>query len=87
MLQFAALKTARTTGIMLCLLNNNIIVLHGTLDFQTCQAPERRNRKLASLFQSKKKWGSAEELAPIEEERSASHQLMIPAFRTRKFSR
>ncbi|XP_046895900.1 ankyrin repeat domain-containing protein SOWAHB isoform X1 [Hypomesus transpacificus] len=57
------------------------------LHFQTCQAPERRNRKLASLFQSKKKWGSAEELAPIEEERSASHQLMIPAFRTRKFSR
>uniref|UniRef100_A0A8C9YYU4 Uncharacterized protein n=1 Tax=Sander lucioperca TaxID=283035 RepID=A0A8C9YYU4_SANLU len=58
-------------------------------------APERiptleernRNRKLVSLFHSKKKWGSAEELAPIEEERTASHQLILPAFRPRKFSR
>uniref|UniRef100_A0A672HV47 SOWAHA-C winged helix-turn-helix domain-containing protein n=1 Tax=Salarias fasciatus TaxID=181472 RepID=A0A672HV47_SALFA len=50
--------------------------------------PERnRNRKLASLFHSKKKWGSAEELAPIEEERTASHQLALPPFRPRKFSR
>lgn len=46
-----------------------------------------RNRKLASLFHSKKNWGSAEELAPIEEERTASHQLALPAFRPRKFSR
>lgn len=56
-----------------------------------CQAAQvrepNRNRKLSSLFQSKKKWGSAEELAPIEEERVVPHQLMIPAFRTRKFSR
>ncbi|CAB1330037.1 unnamed protein product, partial [Coregonus sp. 'balchen'] len=56
-------------------------------------APEEihrsRNRKLTSLFQSKKKWGSAEELAPVEEERVAlaPHQLMVPAFRPRKFSR
>nr|XP_057907897.1 acyl-CoA-binding domain-containing protein 6 [Doryrhamphus excisus] len=57
-------------------------------DFQVSQARERnRNRKLASLFQSKKKWGSAEELAPIEEERAAPHQLALPAFRPRKFSR
>nr|XP_046252863.1 ankyrin repeat domain-containing protein SOWAHC isoform X2 [Scatophagus argus] len=58
------------------------------LPFQVTQARERnRNRKLASLFYSKKKWGSAEELAPIEEERTASHQLALPAFRPRKFSR
>ncbi|XP_033987823.1 ankyrin repeat domain-containing protein SOWAHC isoform X1 [Trematomus bernacchii] len=58
------------------------------LQFQVTQARERnRNRKLASLFQSKKRWGSAEELAPIEEERTASHQLVLPAFRPRKFSR
>uniref|UniRef100_A0A3Q3XBG9 Uncharacterized protein n=1 Tax=Mola mola TaxID=94237 RepID=A0A3Q3XBG9_MOLML len=55
---------------------------------QVTSARERnRNRKLASLFHSKKKWGSAEELAPIEEERTASHQLALPAFRPRKFSR
>ncbi|XP_056129765.1 ankyrin repeat domain-containing protein SOWAHB [Lampris incognitus] len=58
------------------------------LQFHVTQARERnRNRKLASLFQSKKKWGSAEELAPIEEERSAPQQLVPPAFRPRKFSR
>ncbi|KAG7239279.1 hypothetical protein INR49_029367 [Caranx melampygus] len=58
------------------------------LQFQVTQARERnRNRKLVSLFQSKKKWGSAEELAPIEEERTASHQLALPPFRPRKFSR
>ncbi|XP_022045479.1 ankyrin repeat domain-containing protein SOWAHC [Acanthochromis polyacanthus] len=58
------------------------------LQFQVTQARERnKNRKLASLFHSKKKWGSAEELAPIEEERTASHQLVLPAFRPRKFSR
>ncbi|TDH10153.1 hypothetical protein EPR50_G00072110 [Perca flavescens] len=58
------------------------------LHFQVTQARERnRNRKLVSLFHSKKKWGSAEELAPIEEERTASHQLILPAFRPRKFSR
>ncbi|KAL7398373.1 hypothetical protein ABVT39_008712 [Epinephelus coioides] len=58
------------------------------LQFQVTQARERnRNRKLASLFQSKKKWGSAEDLAPIEEERMASHHLSLPAFRPRKFSR
>ncbi|XP_075897789.1 ankyrin repeat domain-containing protein SOWAHC [Nelusetta ayraudi] len=65
--------------------------------FQVTQARERhRNRKLASLFQSKKKWGSAEDLAPIEEERSSAQQqqqqqqqqhLALPAFRPRKFSR
>lgn len=58
------------------------------LQFQVTQARERnRNRKLASLFHSKKKWGSAEDLAPIEEERTASHQLALPPFRPRKFSR
>lgn len=64
------------------------------LSFQVTQARERhRNRKLASLFQSKKKWGSAEDLAPIEEERSSAQQqqqqqhLALPAFRPRKFSR
>lgn len=57
-------------------------------EFQGPQARERnKNRKLVSLFQSKKKWGSAEELAPIEEERTASNQLALPAFRPRKFSR
>ncbi|XP_015228605.1 PREDICTED: ankyrin repeat domain-containing protein SOWAHC-like isoform X1 [Cyprinodon variegatus] len=58
------------------------------LQFQVAQARERnKNRKLVSLFHSKKKWGSAEELAPIEEERTASHQLSLPPFRPRKFSR
>ncbi|XP_047663245.1 ankyrin repeat domain-containing protein SOWAHD isoform X2 [Tachysurus fulvidraco] len=51
------------------------------------QVTERRNRKLTSLFHSRKKWGSAEELAPVPEERSVHHQLIVPAFRTRKFSR
>ncbi|XP_060792620.1 ankyrin repeat domain-containing protein SOWAHB [Neoarius graeffei] len=51
------------------------------------QVTERRNRKLTSLFHSRKKWGSAEDLAPVPEERSASHQLIVPAFRPRKFSR
>uniref|UniRef100_A0A8C5BP61 SOWAHA-C winged helix-turn-helix domain-containing protein n=1 Tax=Gadus morhua TaxID=8049 RepID=A0A8C5BP61_GADMO len=52
------------------------------------QARERgRNRKLPSLFLSKKKWGSAEELAPIEEERSTPPQPLLPAYRPRKFSR
>ncbi|KAM8830785.1 ankyrin repeat domain-containing protein SOWAHA [Synchiropus picturatus] len=56
--------------------------------FQVTQARERnRNRKLVSLFHSKKKWGSAEDLAPIEEERASSHQLALPPFRPRKFSR
>ncbi|CAG03858.1 unnamed protein product [Tetraodon nigroviridis] len=60
----------------------------GELPFQATQARDRnRNRKLASLFHSKKKWGSAEELAPIEEERTAPPQLILPAFRPRKFSR
>ncbi|XP_029012659.1 ankyrin repeat domain-containing protein SOWAHD [Betta splendens] len=58
------------------------------LQFQVTQVRERnKNRKLVSLFHSKKKWGSAEELAPIEEERTASHQLALPPFRPRKFSR
>ncbi|KAM9856117.1 uncharacterized protein ACBR49_002248 [Aulostomus maculatus] len=58
------------------------------LQFQVTQARERnRNRKLVSLFQSKKRWGSAEELAAIEEEKTPSHQLVLPAFRPRKFSR
>uniref|UniRef100_A0A3B3U9U9 Ankyrin repeat domain-containing protein SOWAHB-like n=2 Tax=Poecilia TaxID=8080 RepID=A0A3B3U9U9_9TELE len=57
-------------------------------EFQVAQARERnKNRKLVSLFHSKKKWGSAEELAPIEEERTATHQLALPPFRPRKFSR
>uniref|UniRef100_A0A3Q2ZIY9 Ankyrin repeat domain-containing protein SOWAHB-like n=1 Tax=Kryptolebias marmoratus TaxID=37003 RepID=A0A3Q2ZIY9_KRYMA len=57
-------------------------------EFQVTQARERnKNRKLASLFQSKKKWGSAEELVPIEEERTGPHQLALPPFRPRKFSR
>ncbi|XP_067301751.1 ankyrin repeat domain-containing protein SOWAHC [Pseudorasbora parva] len=51
------------------------------------QAGERRNRKISSLFHSMKKWGSAEELAPVPEERTVAHQLMLPAFRPRKFSR
>ncbi|XP_072552890.1 ankyrin repeat domain-containing protein SOWAHA [Salminus brasiliensis] len=51
------------------------------------QVNERRNRKLTSLFHSRKKWGSAEDLAPVPEERTTPHQLMIPAFRPRKFSR
>lgn len=50
-------------------------------------AGERRNRKISSLFQSMKRWGSAEELAPVPEERTVPHQLMLPAFRPRKFSR
>uniref|UniRef100_A0AAV2LZ85 Uncharacterized protein n=1 Tax=Knipowitschia caucasica TaxID=637954 RepID=A0AAV2LZ85_KNICA len=58
------------------------------IQFAVTQARERhRNRKLASLFSSRKKWGSAEELAPIEEERSGTHQLPLPPFRPRKFSR
>lgn len=56
-------------------------------DSPAVQVSERKNRKLVSLFHSKKKWGSAEELAPIAEERSTPHQLMVPAFRPRKFSR
>lgn len=57
-------------------------------EFHVTQVRERnKNRKLVSLFHSKKKWGSAEELAPIEEERTAPHQLLLPAFRPRKFSR
>uniref|UniRef100_A0A9J8C1K6 SOWAHA-C winged helix-turn-helix domain-containing protein n=2 Tax=Cyprinus carpio TaxID=7962 RepID=A0A9J8C1K6_CYPCA len=51
------------------------------------QAGERRNRKITSLFHSMKKWGSAEDLAPVLEERTVAHQLMLPAFRPRKFSR
>ncbi|KAF3860911.1 hypothetical protein F7725_001166 [Dissostichus mawsoni] len=57
------------------------------LNIKEPEGPEEENRKLASLFHSKKRWGSAEELAPIEEERTASHQLILPAFRPRKFSR
>ncbi|XP_041954841.1 ankyrin repeat domain-containing protein SOWAHA isoform X1 [Alosa sapidissima] len=60
--------------------------LHGP-EYHAVQVSERKNRKLASLFHSKKKWGSAEELAAIPEERNTSHQLMVPAFRPRKFSR
>ncbi|XP_026109316.1 ankyrin repeat domain-containing protein SOWAHC-like isoform X2 [Carassius auratus] len=51
------------------------------------QAGERRNRKITSIFHSMKKWGSAEELAAVPEERTVAHQLMLPAFRPRKFSR
>ncbi|MCI4387616.1 hypothetical protein PGIGA_G00076290 [Pangasianodon gigas] len=51
------------------------------------QVTERRNKKLTSLFHSRKKWGSAEDLAPVPEERSVPHQLIVPAFRPRKFSR
>ncbi|XP_047196313.1 ankyrin repeat domain-containing protein SOWAHC [Hippoglossus stenolepis] len=58
-------------------------------ELHVTQARERnRNRKLVTLFHSKKKWGSAEELAPIEEEeRTPSHQLVPLPFRPRKFSR
>uniref|UniRef100_A0A3Q3LCG8 Ankyrin repeat domain-containing protein SOWAHB-like n=1 Tax=Mastacembelus armatus TaxID=205130 RepID=A0A3Q3LCG8_9TELE len=52
-----------------------------------CARERNKNKKLVSLFHSKKKWGSAEELAPIEEERTAPHQLNLPPFRPRKFSR
>uniref|UniRef100_A0AAY4D1K4 SOWAHA-C winged helix-turn-helix domain-containing protein n=1 Tax=Denticeps clupeoides TaxID=299321 RepID=A0AAY4D1K4_9TELE len=58
-----------------------------TTDAREFAAGERRNRKLALLFHPKKKWGSAEDLTPIPEERAATNQLTIPAFRTRKFSR
>ncbi|KAL2103894.1 hypothetical protein ACEWY4_000762 [Coilia grayii] len=61
-------------------------ILHAP-ECHAVQVSERKNRKLVSLFHSKKKWGSAEELAPIPEERSTPHQLMLPAFRPRKFSR
>lgn len=58
------------------------------IQYAVSQARERhRNRKLASLFSSKKKWGSAEELAPIEEERCGTQQLNLPPYRPRKFSR
>ncbi|KAI1897118.1 hypothetical protein AGOR_G00079830 [Albula goreensis] len=63
------------------------------LGFQVAQSGERRNRKLAALFHPKssggarKKWGSVEDLAEGGEERMTSHQLALPAFRTRKFSR
>ncbi|MEQ2174911.1 hypothetical protein GOODEAATRI_012544, partial [Goodea atripinnis] len=64
------------------------LMLLSITEFQVTQARERnKNRKLVSLFHYKKKWGSAEELAPIEEERMASHQLALPPFRPRKFSR
>ena len=63
-------------------------ILCVSLELQAAQARERgRNRKLPSLFLSKKKWGSAEELAPIEEERSTPPQPLLPAYRPRKFSR
>ncbi|XP_063063934.1 ankyrin repeat domain-containing protein SOWAHA [Engraulis encrasicolus] len=66
-------------------------VLHVPECHGMAQVSERKNRKLVSLFHSKKKWGSAEDLAPIAEERSSAsatpHQLMLPAFRPRKFSR
>lgn len=58
------------------------------IQYAVSQARERhRNRKLASLFSSRKKWGSAEELAPIEEERPGTQQLNLPPYRPRKFSR
>ncbi|KAJ8258127.1 hypothetical protein GJAV_G00193450 [Gymnothorax javanicus] len=63
------------------------------LEFQVAQNSERRNRKLAALFHpkssgaSRKKWGSVEDLGPGGEERSTPHQLALPAFRPRKFSR
>ncbi|XP_038866539.1 ankyrin repeat domain-containing protein SOWAHB-like isoform X6 [Salvelinus namaycush] len=59
------------------------------IQFPEFHARDRsRNRKLVSLFQSKKKWGSAEELAPVKERVAlAPHQLMVPVFRPRKFSR
>uniref|UniRef100_A0A8C1VCU9 SOWAHA-C winged helix-turn-helix domain-containing protein n=1 Tax=Cyprinus carpio TaxID=7962 RepID=A0A8C1VCU9_CYPCA len=60
---------------------------HELCEFNSILAGERRNRKITSLFHSMKKWGSAEELAPVPEERTVAHQLMLPAFRPRKFSR
>ncbi|KAK1157657.1 ankyrin repeat domain-containing protein SOWAHC-like isoform X2 [Acipenser oxyrinchus oxyrinchus] len=57
--------------------------------FPVCHGNERRNRKLATLFSgsSKKRWGSAEDLASGEEKGGGSQLLMPPAFRPRKFSR
>ncbi|KAJ8369835.1 hypothetical protein SKAU_G00098630 [Synaphobranchus kaupii] len=63
------------------------------IEFQVAQNTERRNRKLAALFHhksssgSRKKWGSVEDLGPGGEERATPHQLALPAFRPRKFSR
>ncbi|XP_035239470.1 ankyrin repeat domain-containing protein SOWAHB [Anguilla anguilla] len=63
------------------------------LEFQVAQSTERRNRKLAALFHhkgsggSRKKWGSVEDLGAGAEERATPHQLALPAFRPRKFSR
>ncbi|XP_061115231.1 ankyrin repeat domain-containing protein SOWAHB [Conger conger] len=63
------------------------------LECQAAQSPERRNRKLVTLFHHKssggarKKWGSVEDLGPGGEERATPHQLALPAFRPRKFSR
>uniref|UniRef100_A0A8C9SJ00 Ankyrin repeat domain-containing protein SOWAHB-like n=1 Tax=Scleropages formosus TaxID=113540 RepID=A0A8C9SJ00_SCLFO len=48
---------------------------------------ERKARRLVTLFQHKKKWGSAEDLATISEERPTGNQLSLPPFRPRKFSR
>ncbi|XP_041081226.1 ankyrin repeat domain-containing protein SOWAHC isoform X2 [Polyodon spathula] len=57
--------------------------------FPVSHGNERRSRKLATLFSgsSKKRWGSAEDLASGEEKGGGSQLLMPPAFRPRKFSR
>ncbi|MBN3306260.1 SWAHB protein, partial [Amia calva] len=63
------------------------------LQFPVSQGIERRNRKLSSLFthknsgSSKKKWGSVEDLAAVEEEKGGPQLLLPPTFRPRKFSR
>ncbi|KPP76840.1 ankyrin repeat domain-containing protein SOWAHB-like [Scleropages formosus] len=59
----------------------------GEADLQVAHSSERKARRLVTLFQHKKKWGSAEDLATISEERPTGNQLSLPPFRPRKFSR
>ncbi|KAL4623753.1 ankyrin repeat domain-containing protein SOWAHC-like isoform X3 [Arapaima gigas] len=54
---------------------------------QGAQVGERKARRLVTLFQHKKKWGSAEDLVTTVEERPLASQLTLPPFRPRKFSR
>nr|XP_023690902.1 ankyrin repeat domain-containing protein SOWAHB-like isoform X2 [Paramormyrops kingsleyae] len=56
-------------------------------ELQVAQSGERKTRRLVTLFHNKKKWGSAEDLPTVIEERSSPHQLVLPPFRPRKFSR
>ncbi|XP_048873132.1 ankyrin repeat domain-containing protein SOWAHB [Brienomyrus brachyistius] len=56
-------------------------------ELQLAPSGERKTRRLVTLFHNKKKWGSAEDLPTVIEERSSPHQLVLPPFRPRKFSR